>query len=185
MFMKMQPIAPLMIEHRLIERMIKAMDNELARMQGTGKADPAFIETAVDFVRTYADRCHHGKEEDILFRELSKKAISEEHKTIMQELVEEHRRGRKITGELLKAKDRYQQGEEEVLSTIVDRLKFLVEFYPKHIEKEDRHFFIPVMKYFSQPEKDAMLQEEREFDQQFIHEMYKGIVAEVERRKDY
>jgi hemerythrin-like domain-containing protein len=35
-----------------------------------------FIDTAVDFIRTYADRCHHGKEEDILFRNLAKKKTS-------------------------------------------------------------------------------------------------------------
>jgi hemerythrin-like domain-containing protein len=178
----MQPIAPLMIEHRLIERMIKAMSDELDRMETTGKADPDFIETAVDFIRTYADRCHHGKEEDILFRDLEKKAMSEGHKKIMDELVEEHRWGRKTTKELLEAKQNYQQGDMHSLSTIIDRMRSIVDFYPKHIEKEDRSFFIPVMKYFTESEKDAMLQEEYEFDRQFIHEKYKDVVTEAERR---
>ena len=35
--------------------------------------DPVFIDTAVDFIHTYADRCHHGKEEDILFKALAAK----------------------------------------------------------------------------------------------------------------
>lgn len=181
--MKMQPIAPLMIEHRLIERMMKAMDNELARIKATGKADPAFIETAVDFVKTYADRCHHGKEENILFRNLEKKAMSEEHSKTMEELVEEHRWGRRTTKELLEAKDKYQQGDKGALSTIIDRMKSLVDLYPKHIEKEDKHFFIPVMKYFTQSEKDAMLQEEHDFDRQFVHEIYKDVVTGVETRQ--
>jgi NAD(P)H-nitrite reductase large subunit len=180
----MQPIAPLMIEHRLIERMIKAMRDELDRMEITGEADPGFIETAVDFVRTYADRCHHGKEEDILFRDLEKKPTSDDHKQIINELLEEHRWGRKTTKELLEAKEKYQQGDMDALSTIIDRMKFLVDFYPKHIEKEDRHFFIPVMNYFTQDEKDAMLDEEYEFDRQFIHEKYKAIVREAERRSN-
>jgi hemerythrin-like domain-containing protein len=172
-----------MIEHRLIERMIKAMGDELDRIKATGKADPGFIETAVDFIRTYADRCHHGKEEGILFRDLEKKTMSEQHKTTMQELVEEHRWGREITRELLEAKNKYQQGDKGALSTIVDRMKSLVDFYPKHIEKEDRHFFIPVMNYFSESEKDTMLQEEHEFDQKFIHETYKEVVTEAQRRQ--
>ena len=178
----MQPIAPLMIEHRLIERMIKAMSNEVERMETTGKADLLFIETAVDFIRTYADRCHHGKEEDILFRDLEKKPMSEDHKKIMDELVEEHRWAREITKELLEAKKNYQQGEMEALSSIADRMRSIVNFYPQHIEKEDRNFFIPVMRYFTEPEKDAMLEEEYEFDRQFIHEKYKAVVTEAERR---
>lgn len=65
-----EPIGPLMIEHRLIERMISEMKNETERIRNGEKPDLSFIETAVDFIRTYADACHHGKEEDILFRDL-------------------------------------------------------------------------------------------------------------------
>jgi hemerythrin-like domain-containing protein len=84
---------------------------------------------------------------------------------------------------LLKAKERYQQGDMEALSKIVHRMRFIVDFYPKHIEKEDRSFFIPVMKYFTGSEKDAMLQEEYEFDRHLIHEKYKDVVTEAERRQ--
>jgi len=52
------------------------MDSKLREMKAGRKADTAFIDTAVDFIRTYADRCHHGKEEDIRFRELKKKPIA-------------------------------------------------------------------------------------------------------------
>ena len=178
----MLPIGPLMIEHRLIEKMIKAMEKELHRMETEGTADPVFIGTAVDFIRTYADRCHHGKEEDILFRDLEKKPMSEEHKKTMNELIDEHRWGRKTTRELLEANDRYQQGEVEALTTIVHHMEALVDFYPKHIEKEDKRFFIPVMDYFTQQEKDEMLKEEYEFDRQFVHQKYQDVVSEAKKR---
>nr|MDO8112603.1 hypothetical protein [Candidatus Sigynarchaeota archaeon] len=57
----MLPIAPLMIEHRLIERMIAALKVQLARMKKSSIPDTVFIERAVDFIRTYADQTHHGK----------------------------------------------------------------------------------------------------------------------------
>jgi len=82
----MMPIGPLMIEHRLIEKMIEAMRTQLLRWERSGQVDPLFIDTAVDFIRTYADRCHHGKEEGILFRDLGGKPLSGEHKSIMEEL---------------------------------------------------------------------------------------------------
>ena len=69
-----------MIEHRLIERMISLMAKERDRMEASKKADPSFIDTIVDFIRTYADHCHHGKEENILFRELTKKDLSRDVK---------------------------------------------------------------------------------------------------------
>lgn len=176
----MMPIGPLMIEHRLIERMIGVMKQELQWLEKERKINPVFVETAVDFIRTYADRCHHGKEEDILFRDLKKKTLSPEHRRIMEELIEEHVWGRETTGRLVEANASYLKGDGEALSTIIDCMRSLVEFYPKHIEKEDKLFFIPVMEYFSEEEKDSMLKEGYEFDRNLIHEKYKDLVTQAE-----
>jgi hemerythrin-like domain-containing protein len=99
----MLPIGPMMIEHRLIERMIKIMESEVKRIEKEGVLNLVVIDQAVDFIRTYADRCHHGKEEGILFRELEKKNISGDHKKILDELLEEHKLGRKLTASLAEA----------------------------------------------------------------------------------
>ena len=178
---KMMPVGPMMIEHRLIERMIEAMHKELDRFLQERKADPALILTFVDFVRTYADRCHHGKEEDILFRELEKKDLSREHREMMARLIRDHKWAREQTKDLAEATEKYAAGDEGMFLVITARLKALTDFYPRHIEKEDRHFFLPVMRYFSQEEKDAMLQEGFEFDQSLIHDKYRQIVEQAER----
>ncbi|RKY30879.1 MAG: cation-binding protein [Candidatus Omnitrophota bacterium] len=172
----MMPIGPLMIEHRLIERMIKIMQAKMENISKEGKVDPDFVDTAVDFIRTYADRCHHGKEEDILFRDLAKKNISDEHQRIMQELIEEHKMGRNNVKKLVEAKKKYVQGNKDALIDIVSNMEMLVKFYPKHIEKEDKHFFLPCMDYFNDAEKGVMLNEMREFDRNMIHEKYAKVV---------
>ncbi len=177
----MMPVGPLMKEHRLIERMIRIMQANLESIRKEGKVDPAFVDTAVDFIRTYADRCHHGKEEDILFRDLIKKKISDEHQRIMQELIEEHKKGRNNVKKLIEAKEKYVQGNKDALKDIVSNMETLVKFYPKHIEKEDKHFFIPCMDYFTDSEKDTMLNEMWEFDRSMIHERYAKIVEKHEK----
>ena len=55
----------------------------------------------------------------------------------------------------------------------------LIDFYPKHIEKEDKHFFIPITEYFNKTEKDAMLEDGYGFDQKLIHEKCASIVSQV------
>ena len=85
----MQARGLLMIEHRLIERMISVIKDVLMQIESTQEVDPVFVDTAVDFIRTYADRTHHGKEEDILFRDLSKRVLSAEDQKVMKELIEE------------------------------------------------------------------------------------------------
>jgi len=177
----MTPAGPLMIEHRVIERMIAVMAKKLAKMRKDKAVDDRFIDTAVDFIRTYADRCHHGKEEDILFRGLGKKKISAEHKKIMNELVHEHIMGRENVKKLVAAKESYLQGNKDAFRDIESNMQTLVEFYPKHIEKEDKHFFLPCMDYFSDREKKDMLEEYREFDKQLIHEKYLKLVEALEK----
>lgn len=176
----MMPIGPLMIEHRRIERMITVIGKDLHRIRDDKKIDPLKIDIFVDFIRVYADRCHHGKEEDILFGDLAKKNISEDHKKTMEELIAEHQWGRKTTAQLVNANRSYAGGDRKSISVIMDCLQALVDFYPKHIEKEDRRFFIPVMDYFSSEEKDAMLRESYAFDQKMIHEKYEKVVSQME-----
>jgi len=176
------PIAPLMIEHRLIERMIKVMKAEVEAMSKTARVRPEFIDQAVDFIRIYADRCHHGKEEDILFKELSAKTLSDQYRETMEELIQEHVRAREMTARLLAAKDRYLLSDKTALDDVVAVMRGLVEFYPVHIEKEDRHFFIPCMAYFSRHEQDDMLDAFWDFDRRLIHEKYRWVIEKFEGR---
>ncbi|MBD3427116.1 MAG: cation-binding protein [Candidatus Omnitrophica bacterium] len=172
----MLPAGPLMKEHRLIEQMIGLVADRHDRIGQEEKVDPVFIDAAVDFIRTYADRCHHGKEEDILFRELEKKDISDEHKKTMEGLVSDHKFGRKVTGELEEANEAYKHGKKAALKDIQQALQKLTDLYPQHIEIEDKHFFLPVMDYFSDEEKSSMLSEMMDFDREMIHKKYRQIV---------
>lgn len=176
----MQARGPLMIEHRLIERMLSVVKSVLAKLKSKYEVDPVFIDSVVDFIRIYADQTHHGKEEDILFRELNKKQLLAEDRQIMEELIEEHVFGRQITKALVEANTRYRNGDETALTDIAANLKTLTEFYPEHIEKEDNLFFPSTRKYFTDEEEQDMLTEFWEFDRNMIHEKYKSLVDGLE-----
>ena len=99
----MQPRGPLMTEHRLIERMISSINKEIIKIEKSGIVNQSFISVAVDFIQIYADKTHHGKEEEILFRDLSKKKLSDNDNIIMNELIQEHIVGRNTTADLVKS----------------------------------------------------------------------------------
>ena len=177
----MKPIGPMMWEHRLIEKMLRLFEGEITKFMEENRIDTVFIDTAVDFIRTYADRTHHGKEEDILFRELVKKRLTPEHARIMDELIQEHRYARKVVGQLVDANERYLKGED-TSQEIIARMKDLAQFYPAHIEKEDKHFFYPCMDYFTKAEQDQILVEFYDFDRNMIHEKYRKLVDQLASR---
>jgi hemerythrin-like domain-containing protein len=55
-----------------------------------------------------------------------------------------------------------------------------VEFYPKHIEKEDKVFFPASRAYMTDEEDQTMLAEFMEFDRKMIHEKYNAVVQSLE-----
>jgi hemerythrin-like domain-containing protein len=135
----------------------------------------------VDFFRVYADRTHHGKEEDILFKQLAEKEMSAEHRQIMTELIKEHRQARETVGGLERAGLAYERGDAGELANIVTAMRGLTTLYPSHIRKEDKHFFFPVMEYFTTEEQDAMLRDFRKFDRGTIQEKYRKVVEGLEK----
>jgi hemerythrin-like domain-containing protein len=177
----MKPIGPLMWEHRLIEKMLASFLRHIDNIEKSKKVNSLTIDVAVDFIRTYADRTHHGKEEEILFRDLAKKELTPELKKIMKELLEEHVWGRKTTAQLVTAKEKYLAGDENKMAEIIDLARQLTNFYPKHIEKEDKHFFYPCQEYFTKIEQEKMLAEFWEFDRKMIHEKYNKVFEEYDR----
>jgi hemerythrin-like domain-containing protein len=177
-----KPTDLLMREHRLIERMIALLADTLQNSQDIDKASIETVLVGVEFFESYADRTHHGKEEDILFNALTDKRLSDADAQVMQQLMQEHIWTRQTVGRLASANSRYARGDEAALHTMLYEMGRLVPFYPAHIEKEEQHFFGPAMDYFTPAEQQAMMRRFTEFDSRLIHDRYSRIVEEQEHR---
>jgi hemerythrin-like domain-containing protein len=176
----MLPIAVLMEEHRLIERMMSLLRREAQRIEAGNEVDLSVIDQAVDFIRMYADKTHHAKEENILFRDAAGKNLAADHRTLLQELLDEHNHGRRNVGELAEASKQAAQGSAAARRTILEKLTLLPELYREHIHKEDHIFFPAAMEYFSKKEMKAMLGEFWEADRKMIHLKYETVVGDLE-----
>lgn len=179
----MIPIGQLMIEHRLIERMINLMKDEMDWIGEHRRVDPVFLETVVYFMRHYTDICHHGKEEQVYFAALEKKPLTEEHRKTMEDLIQEHAFARRTVDDIEDAKNSFVTGDKEAMAKVISALNIITLFYPQHLDKEEHHFFYPSMEYFSKEEKDRMLQDFTAFDSRLYHEEHSRIVEDLEHRK--
>ncbi|WAC07239.1 MAG: hemerythrin domain-containing protein [Thermodesulfobacteriota bacterium] len=178
----MKPRGPLMIEHRLIEKMFGQSQKEVIKMKNNKIVDPLFIDTIVDFIRTYADRTHHGKEEDILFVKLKTKNLNKKDNTMMNDLINEHRYARSLVVALVDAKNKYISGDKSCLPVIIEKLETLINFYSEHIKKEDLEFFPNTELYFTKEELDTMLSDFWEFDRKMIHERYQKVFETLSKK---
>jgi hemerythrin-like domain-containing protein len=163
----MKPYDLLIHEHRLMERMVDLMREEIKCIRQTECVDLAFIDAVFDFIENYTGQMHYQKE-DILFHELSRKKISNEDFMMMSELLEEHQAGRKLTGELLKARDNFGSGDPNSLPEIIGCLNAIITFFPQHIQKEEGLFFPRSEGYFNEKELQTMFREFRDFNEAMV-----------------
>jgi hemerythrin-like domain-containing protein len=122
------PIMDLVAEHARIQRMISLIPRFLARGDYWDD-DRKWLEGIIRFIRLYADRFHHAKEEDLLF-----KAAGSEH-AIIKAMVGEHQLGREY---ISLADAGLSAGDAEKLETGFNRY---VDLLLAHIRHEDEILF--------------------------------------------
>ncbi len=123
-------------EHQLILRMIALVEKNTALMEQGRFRNWQFFLDAVDFIRNYADRFHHAKEEDVLFVELINNGMPEKQSPI-EAMHMEHDQGRAFVRGLEAAAEKAQNGETGQIPLIAENAKGYAELLRGHIDKED------------------------------------------------
>jgi hemerythrin-like domain-containing protein len=127
----------MMQEHQLILRMITLVEKNTERMEDGTFDDWNFYLDAMDFVRNYADRFHHAKEEDVLFVELVKNGMPKKSSPIEAMLIE-HDQGRDFILKLEQAVLKTIAGATDQKPIIAVQAKGYAALLRDHIEKEDQ-----------------------------------------------
>jgi len=171
-------------EHRVIQKMVAGMSVLADQLEGGESVDVSLLESIVAFLRTFADRLHHGKEESFLFPALIRRGVPS-HGCPIGGLTMEHQKGRVMVGELADAIRGYAAGEPPARENLIKSLRALVAFYPSHIWKED-YLLFPLAGKVLTPEdqqelrdKFATVECELGLD---VLEGFDKVVAELERK---
>ena len=126
-------------EHQLILQVADAMQAQVAEADA-GNWDFEAFDQCVTFIRLFADACHHGKEEDLLFPELEKAGMSRQQGPIAV-MLEEHRIGREYVRFMLDALEPAKAGDEDARARLRNAANGYVELIRSHIMKEDHVLF--------------------------------------------
>jgi len=144
-------------EHEAIETMLKILDTICNKIGAGDKIAPEHLERIVEFFRGFADRCHHGKEEEIFFPALELAGIPREGGPIGV-MLGEHDRMRGLLHGLAETVDRYRAGEEKADEGIVLYATDYAATLRSHIEKENKVLFKMAEMHLS-PEEEQELAE--------------------------
>lgn len=136
----MQPTEILSNEHRIIEVMLNCLERMAKRAISDGKLDRGDAEQAVEFIRNFADRCHHGKEEAHLFPTLVAKGMPREFGPIGV-MLGEHEQGRAFVKVIAENIGAASEGENSALQAFTAAANGYVQLLRAHINKEDNVLF--------------------------------------------
>jgi len=155
------PTEVLKSEHRVIEKVVEAMAR-VGQMLSEGKrVDPSLIEEIVEFMGSFADRCHHGKEEKVLFKWMEYMGVPKEGGPIGVMLYE-HELGRSYRKAILEALPSYTEGSTEAAKIIAENSQAYANMLSQHIMKEDNILFKIAEELMAEEDDEILLLEKFE-----------------------
>jgi hemerythrin-like domain-containing protein len=152
----MQATEILSSEHRVIERVIAALDAAATRLEAGEAVRPGFFSDAARFIRDFADGYHHGKEEGVLFEAMARNGMPMDDGPIGVMLYE-HERARALTAGLGYAVDRLVAGDPGAADAVVDCARSYGELLTRHIQKEDNILFPMAAQVLLPEDQDQVL----------------------------
>lgn len=154
----MKAIEQLRQEHEGIKLMLKILEAMCARLEFGKEADIHHLEKILQFFRVFADRCHHGKEEDILFPAMEAAGVPRQRGPLAVMLAE-HDLGRSHIREMAAALERLQVGDGRVVADFCAHARSYISLLTDHIEKENAVLFPMADAHIPEAKQEALSEE--------------------------
>ncbi len=145
----------LMSEHRLIERVLGSLETFALEVEGGLQPDRSVLADYGTFFREFADACHHGKEEDMLFARMVERGFSRETGPVAV-MLHEHRVGRGHVGALREAGSGTGPLSAVQAQLAVEHANAFVPLLRGHILKEDRVLYPMAVRLLTADELERM-----------------------------
>lgn len=180
----MQATDILSSEHRVIERVIAAVATAAGRLEAGENVRPGFFLDAAQFIKGFADGCHHRKEEGVLFQTMTEHGMPAQGGPIGVMLYE-HDEGRAYTQGMREAAEKLQAGDTASKADVIANARGYADLLTQHIHKEDNILFPMADRVIPADEHDAVLEGfervEHEETGEGVHEKYLALAEALEK----
>jgi hemerythrin-like domain-containing protein len=172
-------------EHTVIERVLNALETATQSLEAGGSVGSDFFIQVTDFVKGFADGCHHKKEEDVLFNAMVAHGVPVEGGPIGAMLAE-HEQGRIYTQAMREAAQRLGNGDESARNDIIHNAQGYIELLRQHIAKENGVLFPMADQIIPQAKHGEIVagfeHVEHEESGPGIHEKFLALAEELEKQ---
>jgi hemerythrin-like domain-containing protein len=172
--MNKKPTTDLVDEHGGIMLMLSIMEKVAERLEKGESVNKDHLHKIIEFLQNFADKCHHGKEEGILFPELANKLSDT---ILLNELLGEHKTGRDYIRGMSESLESCESGNPDAIHITIN-IKGYIALLTEHIRKENEILFPIVEKVVPETEQAAIEERFERLEIEVIgegkHEEYHG-----------
>lgn len=151
-------------EHRAIERMLNLLEAAVRRAKQGEQIAPQVFRDMISFLQHFADKRHHGKEEDLLFVAMERKGFTRDAGPLAV-MLQDHEFGRARVRGMREGIDRYEMNDPEGMRLLASNAQAFIDMLRDHIAKEDNVLFMMADRHLSLVEQEKLLSEFNAFEQ--------------------
>lgn len=127
-------------EHRAIELMLDILESACAKLEAGNSVDHQHLEDMTEFLKIFADKRHHGKEEDLLFPALQKAGIPQNGGPVAA-MLREHDMGRGYIRGMSQSLAKMKEAGNGAAAVFTDNAQSYIFLLRQHIDKENNILF--------------------------------------------
>ncbi|MBZ0170597.1 Hemerythrin HHE cation binding domain protein [Candidatus Methylomirabilis lanthanidiphila] len=169
-------------EHTLILQALDGLERKLIALEAGAAPDRAYFEKAVKFIRTFADQCHHGKEEDLLFKTMVNRGFPLQGGPIAV-MLSEHEAGRTYVRDMADAAAAIQT-DPAATQKIIRNGRAYIQMLRPHIDKENMILYAMADNMLSADDQAHLSEEFERFENEKIGaDVHNSMMALLEELK--
>lgn len=166
-------------EHRVIEQALRAVAGICLRLRAGEDVPPEVLSEVLDFLRNFAGRFHHGREETLLFPELDRLGIRDQG-GVLGIIRGEHLVEQRLMNELESAIVEHGKGSPRATAEFIEAATRLTDHLIRHMEEEDQVLFALAEEMMAEEAKTNLNQALLNGSADYAR--YEMVAARLERR---
>ena len=170
-------------EHEGIKVMLNILEQICRQLETDGNLNKEHFDGILEFLKVFVDKCHHGKEEDLLFPALIAAGVPKDGPIAV--MLQEHQMGRNYIKAMSDTYNVYLGGDKPSYKAVGQNAFSYISLLRNHIDKENNVLFMMADSLLSDIKQDELFEGFEGIEKERIgvgkHEEFHGLLKNLSK----